>query len=88
MKQLTVRGIDSTLHHRLKTEASQRGLSVNRYVLSLLRHALGLESGNGKEAPRSYHDLDHLAGTWTEQDCEEFEQQLATQRGIDEDLWR
>ena len=87
MKQLTVRGVDSNLLQLLKNEAARRGLSVNRYVLSILREALGLDEG-GPRAPVEYNDLDHLAGTWTERDFEEFARHLAAQRSIDEDLWR
>ena len=86
MKQLTIRGVDSKLHHDLKAEADRRGLSINRYVLSVLRTALGIDNRN-QRTPIQYHDLDHLAGTWTEADVAEFERQLAAQRTIDEDLW-
>jgi hypothetical protein len=83
MKQLTIRGVDSKLHHDLKAEAERRGLSINRYVLSVLRGVLGGDSRN-QRASVQYHDLDHLAGTWTQRDGAEFERQLAAQRGIDE----
>lgn len=86
MKQLTIRGVDSKLHHDLKAEADRRGLSINRYVLSVLRTALGIDNRN-QHTPIQYHDLDHLAGTWTEADVAEFERQLAAQRTLDEDLW-
>jgi plasmid stability protein len=86
MKQLTIRGVDSKLHHHLKVEAHRLGLSINQYVLSILRDALGIDNGKQK-ASLQHHDLDHLAGTWTQSDVVEFERQLATQRSIDEDLW-
>jgi len=35
-----------------------------------------------------YHDLDFLAGTWTEQDSREFFANLADLSQIDEELWR
>jgi plasmid stability protein len=86
MKQLTIRGIDSRLDHHLKQEAERRGQSVNRYVLSILRTAAG--ENPGSQSSVRYDDLDHLAGTWTEEEFVEFEQLLAAQRSIDEDLWR
>jgi hypothetical protein len=86
MKQLTIRGVDSKLHDDLKAEAERRGLSINRYVLSVLRGALGMDD-RSQRTPTEYHDLDHLAGTWTEADAASFEHQLAAQRSIDEDLW-
>ncbi|MEZ4837323.1 MAG: hypothetical protein R2873_35895 [Caldilineaceae bacterium] len=86
MKQLTIRGIDSRLDHFLKQEAERRGQSVNRYVLSILRVAAG-EERDAQPAVR-FDDLDHLAGTWTAAEYAEFEQNLATQRSIDEELWQ
>jgi hypothetical protein len=87
MTQLTVRGVDGGLHHFLQQEAERRGQSINRYVLSLLQEAAGVGNGD-PQTPIVYHDLDHLAGTWAEQEYAEFTQDLAAQRGIDEELWR
>jgi len=87
MTQLTVRGVDSRVHRFLVQEAERRGQSVNRYVLTLLQEVAGMRNSD-PQTPMIYHDLDHLAGTWTAQDFEEFAQQLATQRSIDEELWR
>lgn len=86
MKQLTIRGVDSKLHHDLKAEADRRGLSVNRYIVSVLRGAQG-DDVSDRRAATEYHDLDHLAGTWSQADSADFERQLAAQRSIDEDLW-
>jgi plasmid stability protein len=87
MNQLTIRGIDSKLHHDLKVEAERRGLSINRYVLSILHGTLGGDNGSQRSKSVQYHDLDHLAGTWTQGDAAEFERQLTAQRPIEEDLW-
>ena len=87
MKQLTIRGVDSELHHALSDQARQHGLSINRYVLSLLRKATGLGNGD-RGTPVIHHDLDHLAGTWAQEDYAGFQEQLAAQRGLDEGLWR
>ena len=32
MKQLTIRGVDEKLHRTIRNEASQQGLSINRYL--------------------------------------------------------
>lgn len=55
MTQLTVRGVDPTLHEKL------RGVSINHLVLDILRQASGLIVQSGKRP--EYHDLDYLAGT-------------------------
>lgn len=87
LKQITVRDIGNELHKAIKREASLRGISMNRYVLSILREAVGLDDGLRKP-PEEHRDLDHLAGTWTDKEYADFVGQLEVQRGIDEDLWR
>ena len=86
MKQLTVRGVENELHQRLKSEAERRGLSVNRYVLSLLKQAVGPTEPNTLQK-QVFDDLDHLAGTWSQEDADEFDRTLKQQRYIDGELW-
>ena len=85
MPQLTVRDVDEALHQTLKREAERRGQSVNRYILHLLHQALNLD--HPQIGVREYSDLDHLAGTWTKKEAEEFDAQVQSQRQIDRDLW-
>lgn len=87
MKQLTVRGVKNDLHNALKSEATRRGISVNRVVLALLREAVGLANGNQQKRV-IFNDLDSLAGTWTKEEATNFEGELASQRVIDEALWQ
>ena len=87
MKQLTIRGVDDRLHQELRTRAAQRGMSVNRYVLGVLKDAVGL-GNNSALRDVEFDDLDHLAGTWTRQDYEEFSDQFENQRVIDAELWQ
>lgn len=85
MMQLTVRDVDERLSSALKQEAAARGLSVNRLVLQLLRESVGLSSSR---EPTLFTDLDHLAGSWSDEEAAEFERQLAGQRAVDDELWR
>ncbi len=87
MKQLTIRGVDKELHHALRRRADQHGMSINRYVLSVIRESVGLANG-GVLRDSEFDDLDDLAGTWTQQDYEEFKGQLQAQRSIDTELWQ
>jgi hypothetical protein len=66
--------------------AQERRTSLNQTVLGLLEERLGL-SKPGSEA-RRHHDLDALAGAWTEAEADAFAEALADQRQIDPDLWR
>jgi hypothetical protein len=36
----------------------------------------------------TFHDLDFLAGTWSEADAAEFDKATASLRKVDEELWR
>lgn len=85
MKQLTIRGVGEKVHMAIKDQADRKGMSVNRYVRSILREAVGL--GSERSSQNTYHDLDHLAGTWTQQELEAFEMSLSPLRKIDQDLW-
>ena len=84
-RQLSLRGVDRELERLLRREAQRRGLSLNQTVLRLLREALGIA---GPVRGRVFDDLDHLAGTWTEKEAEDFEARLREMRGLDEELWR
>jgi plasmid stability protein len=84
MKRLTVRNVDDRLHAALKREAQQRGMSLNRYVLQVLAEATGV--GTAFMQSKIYHDLDHLAGTWTPEQAGEFSRFLDGQRQLDEAL--
>jgi plasmid stability protein len=87
VKQLTIRGLGDELHMALKQEASRRGLSMNRYVLLILRRAVSPGDERWQENV-TFHDLDYLAGTWTEEEFQEFYKRLDPQRSTEEELWR
>ncbi len=84
MAQLTVRDVDEQLGEALRREAEARGLSVNRLVLQLLRESIGLSTHRQTQI---FTDLDYLAGTWSSSDAAGFEQTLAAQRSVDDELW-
>ena len=86
MKQLTIRGVDEKLHQRLRNKARQQGMSINRYVLHLIKESVGLANG-GLLQEQEFDDLDELAGTWSQAEFEEFEANLNEQRQIDEGMW-
>ena len=58
MNQLTIRGFDDELAHRIRQLASREGISLNRAVLRLLREGVGLEDRKGGDTVGS--SLDHL----------------------------
>ncbi len=87
MGQVTLRGVDEKTGNMLKAEARRRGKSVNRTVLELIREAMG-QSDDPGPGRRVFDDLDHLAGTWTEEDAAEILAVMDDLRVIDDGLWR
>ena len=79
--QYTIRNVPTTLDAMLRDRAKKEGKSLNEMVIQALARAMGF----AKE-PIRQRDLSHLAGTWVEDP--EFDQAIADQDRIDEDLWR
>ncbi len=84
--QITIRGVDEQLRRALEAEAGARDLSLNRCILALLRQATGQSARDNRRSAR-FHDLDALAGTWSEAEAVEFDTSLREQRAIDMELW-
>jgi len=87
MTQVTIRGIPDEVEKVINRDAKKRKVSRNRIIVSLLEQATGAGS---RKSPRGrlFHDLDHIAGSWSAEDAERFETHLGTQRQTDEDLWK
>ncbi len=83
MKALTVRNVDARLASALARETRRRGTSLNQTVLDVLRRGLGID-----QATPQTNGLEKLAGTWTDEDLQEFEANVAMFEVIDPELWR
>ncbi len=85
MTILSVRNLDAEALRRLKNSAMEEGASVNSLVVRLIETATGVRP----EAPanRVYHELDALAGTWSEDDAEAFARAVAVLDQPDQALW-
>lgn len=85
MSTMTLRGIDEIITGALKEKACREETSVNAVVLSIIKTSLGLEK---KKRSAIHNDLDHLAGTWSEQDAAEFARVVTEFDRVDEDIWK
>ena len=85
MKAITLRNIPPDLSCRIERRAKEKGSSLNKTVIQILEDALGASK---KRAIQLHHDLDHLAGSWSEDEARKFEEDLAAQRKIDPEPWR
>jgi hypothetical protein len=86
MKPITLRNLPPEVAQAIQKRAKEKKTSSNKAVIGLLEESLGKRPGK-KEKVR-YHDLDHLIGTWTKKEAEEFEKLIAEQRAIDPELWK
>lgn len=86
MKAITLRNLPPEVAKTIQQRAKQKKTSVNKAVIELLEESIGKKPGE-KEKVR-YHDLDHVIGTWTKEEAEEFEKLLAEQRTIEPELWK
>jgi plasmid stability protein len=82
VRNLTIRNIPDEVADALENEKSRRRASLNGTVIELLRQGLGVGS-----SPRS-NGIRRLAGTWTAEQLQEFEENVAVLDGIDAELWR
>jgi len=85
MPTLSIRGLDQETARRLKAEAQRRGLSVNAFLLRVIREQVGLRP-EGPRRPR-HHDLDYLAGTWSQEEAAELLANVSDFERVDEELW-
>ena len=85
MATMTLRGIDEKTAEALKERAQLEGTSVNAVTLRMIRESLGFDK---KKHMVIYSDLDHLAGTWSQDEVTEFERNTAVFERVDEELWK
>jgi len=82
MSQLTVRNLPPEIEEAIRRRARERHISINQSITELLCEALGIPESGGKR-----RDLSDLAGTWSEDEAQAFDEAIRHQRGIDEELW-
>lgn len=83
---ITIHSLDEASAEWIEEEASRRGVEREILVLQLIHEGIDLEQR--KAQLPTYHDLDSLAGTWSEEEADEFDRATAFFSQIDEELWR
>ncbi len=84
MANVSLRGIDEHIKKLLKTEATKQGTSVNGLILSYIHKGIGTTPTSHSE----HHELDSLAGTWSDGENEEFLDTIRHFEQIDEEMWK
>jgi hypothetical protein len=85
MNAITVRNLPPAVARAVKEKARKEKLSLNKAIVKLLEEATGAGSGKAKVV---HHDLDHLAGTWSEAEYQGFMSGLREHRQIDPEMWK
>lgn len=87
-ESITINSLDPATFAALEDEARRRGLAVADVARELLSQAL---SPTHQPAPAAeggpWHDLDPLAGTWSDADAREFADATADFNRVDLRLW-
>ena len=87
MKQFTVRDVPPEIEGRIIKEAEEKGISLNRAIISLLEKAVGTSRSTSKKKV-VHGDLDHLFGIWDEDEWAGFQKSLEQQREVEAELWK
>jgi hypothetical protein len=82
MGTITVRGLGADELAALKQAAEQEGISMNRLALRRLSHQ------RAPAVPAGPSDLSCLAGTWSQEEAESFQEAIGPMDQVDPDLWR
>jgi hypothetical protein len=84
MNAITVRNLPPGVVRAVKEKARREKLSLNRAIVALLEEATGSQPGRSV----LHHELDHLAGRWSDEEYREFMEALREQRQVDPEMWR
>ncbi len=85
MKTITLRNLTPELAAEIERIAAEEHLSLNRTAIRLLEKGAGIRSHAGHEIV--HRDLDHLAGSWSDEEAAQFDASLSQQRKIDPEMW-
>ena len=59
--------------------------SINQLVIDIMKKHFGLEKE--KKFTRSYNDLDHLFGKWSQEEFDHVQGKINSERKIDREIW-
>ena len=79
---ITLRNIPPDIARAIYRKAKDDRTSLNRTVINML-----LDTVDTPKRIR-YRDLSDLAGSWTKEQADEFDQDVAEQRKIDPEMWK
>lgn len=84
--EIIINDMDQTTLERLKFEANRQGIDIKVLVIQMIKKSLGIDVAKIQKS--NSNDLLKLAGTWTEEEFKEFENNTSGFSQIDEELWK
>ena len=85
MKTITVRRLEPSLAKKLKQVANKEGKSVNQLVIETIKQYLGMKKE--RRFTVVYHDMDHIFGRWSEEEFEQIQGKIDSERKVEKELW-
>ena len=79
-----LRNIAPDVMSLLKKEATKQKISINSLILLIVERGLGIARQTKKNV---FHDLDYLAGTWSDKDKKTFDDSTKSFEKIDKEFW-
>ena len=83
---IIIDSLDSETLKKLEDEAQRRGVDVNSLASQLLKELLKTKAGQPEHL--NGHELDTLAGTWSDEEAKAFLSNMSDFEIIDTDLWK
>ncbi len=87
MNQLTIRGFEDDLRREIEALARERGISLNKAAVLLIRRGAGLDDDRA-HAKVVGDTLDEFIGSWLPEDESEFLGNIEAMEQINDELWR
>jgi hypothetical protein len=85
MAQITLRGIDDEVEKKIRRMAREKGISLNKVVLDMIRQHAGLKK---KRLKRPGESLRKMAGGWSKKQAADFMDSIRSCEQIDEAMWK
>ena len=86
MKTMTIRSVEPELSEQIRKAAEKEKKSINQLVIDIMKKHFGLEKE--KKFTKSYSDLDHLFGKWSQEEFDYVQGKIDSERQIDRELWK
>ncbi|WP_305046010.1 hypothetical protein [Geoalkalibacter sp.] len=88
MRQVTLRGIPDDVEAAAREEARNKGISLNKALVSLLRRGADQQAqATRRRRPKAKSEFSVFVGLWDDAQGDAFDEALAEQRQIDDELW-